>query len=177
MFAEPVQPVEVKEGSNAKLQCTVVAEPKPNVEWFKNGIRVKENRRVKIESDGATISLTIRETRTPDQGQYKCVVTNDVGSASSAAALTIKAITKPEFKDKLKAVEVMEGDTARFDTRVAGYPVPEVEWFRGTTKLKSDERVELTENKEDELYSLVISDVKRDEAGMYKCVASNEGGK
>ena len=177
VFTEPVQPVEVKEGSDAKLQCTVAAEPKPNVEWFKNGVRLKENRRLKMESDGKAISLIIKETRTGDQGEYKCVVTNDAGSESCAATLTVKVIARPDFKDKLKATEVVEGDTARFDTRVTGYPVPEVEWFRGTTKLKNDERITVTQNKDDNLYSLVISDAKREDAGMYKCVASNEAGK
>ena len=132
---------------------------------------------MKIESDGKAISLTIKEARTPDQGEYKCVATNAVGSASCSATLTIKAIAKPDFKDKIKATEVMEGDTARFDARVTGYPVPEVEWFRATSKLKNDDRIELTENKGDGVYSLVISDAQREDAGMYKCVASNEGGK
>lgn len=167
----------MKEGSDAKLQCVVSAEPKSNVEWFKNGVRLKENRRVKIESDGKAISLTIKETRTGDQGEYKCVATNDVGSASCTATLTIKVITKPDFKEKIKPTEIMEGDTARFDTRVIGYPEPEVEWFRGTTKLKNDERIEVSENEDDNLFSLVVSDVKREDAGMYKCVASNEAGK
>lgn len=176
MFTEPLSPVEVKEGNDAKLQCTVAADPEPNVEWFKNGVRVKENRRIELDSDGGAISLTIKETRTGDQGEYKCVATNDSGSESCVGSLTVRAITKPDFKEKLKAVEVIEGDTARFDTRVLGYPVPDVEWFRGTTKLKTDERIEITENKDENSYSLVIADVKLEEGGMYKCVASNEAG-
>lgn len=176
MFTEPISPVEVKEGSDAKLQCIVAADPEPDVQWFKNGVRVKENRRIKLDSDGGAISLTINETRTGDQGEYKCVATNDAGSQSCDGTLTVRAITKPDFKEKLKALEVTEGDTARFDTQVLGYPVPDVEWFRGTTKLKNDERIEMTENKDENSYSLVIADVELEEAGMYKCVASNEAG-
>jgi len=177
VFSDPLQPVEVKEGSEAKLQCTVVAEPRPDIEWFKKGVRIKENRRLKLESDGQTVSLTIKETRSGDDGEYKCVATNELGSASCAAVMTVRVVTKPDFKDKLKTVEVMEGDTVQFDTRVVGYPVPEVDWFRGTTKLKRDERTVFKETQEDNLHSLVISDAKREDAGIYKCVASNEGGK
>ena len=177
MFLEPVQPVEVKEGNEAKLQCIVGAEPEPNVEWFKDGSRVKENRRVKMETDGTAVSLAIKETRSSDQGEYKCIATNNMGSVSCVASLTIKCITKPEFKEKLKPTEVTEGDNARFDTRVTGYPVPEVEWFRGTTKLGSDDRIKVTENKDDDSFSVEISNTQREDAGMYKCVASNEGGK
>ena len=140
-------------------------------------MRIKENRRVKLQSDGPTVSLTIKETRSGDDGEYKCVATNELGSASCAAPLTVRVVTKPDFKDKLKTVEVMEGDAVQFDTRVVGYPVPEVEWFRGTTKLRRDERTEFKENKDDNQHSLVISEAKREDAGIYKCVASNEGGK
>lgn len=169
--------MEVKEGSNAKLQCTVTAEPKPNIEWFKKGVRMKENRRVKFESDGDSFSVTIRDARSFDEGEYKCVATNEIDSASCAATLTVRVVAKPEFKDKLKRVEVMEGDSAQFDTRVVGYPVPELQWFKGISKLKSERRIEFKENSEDNMFSLEIRDTQRDDAGMYKCEASNEGGK
>ena len=176
-FTEPLQPVEVKEGSAAKLQCTVAAEPKPTLEWFKDGAKVKESRRIKVESDETNVCLSFKETRPEDNAEYKCVASNDHGSASCSARLTVKVLSKPDFKDKMKGVEVVEGDSATFEVHVVGYPEPSVEWFRGTTKLKNDERFEIKENKEENQFSLVIGNVKRDDAGMYKCVASNEVGK
>ena len=176
-FTEPLQAVEVKEGTAAKLQCSVTAEPTPTFEWFKDGVRVKESRRVKTESDGVTASLSFKETRADDKGEYKCVATNNFGSASCTASLTVMVISKPDFKEKMKGVEVIEGDTATFDVLVVGYPEPSVEWFRGTTKLKSDDRVEIKEDQENNRFSLSIGDAKREDAGMYKCVAANEAGK
>ena len=176
-FTEPLQPVEVKEGTAAKLQCKVTAEPTPTLEWFKDGVKVKESRRVKMESDGMTAALSFKDTRPDDKGEYKCVATNDLGSASCTARLTVMVVSKPDFKEKMKGVEVMEGDTACFDVLVVGYPELTVEWFRGTTKLKNDERIEVKEDKENNRFSVLIGDVKRDDAGMYKCVASNEAGK
>ena len=167
----------MKEGTAARLQCTVTAEPAPSLEWFKDGMKVKESRRVKVESDGVTASMCFKETRPDDKGEYKCVATNDLGSASCAASLNVLVVTKPDFKDKMKGVEVMEGDTATFSVLVVGYPEPSVEWFRGTTKLTNDERIEIKEDKENDRLSLAIGDVKREDAGMYKCVAGNEAGK
>lgn len=167
----------MKEGSAAKLQCTVAAEPQPTLEWFKDGAKVKESRRVKSERDGETACLSFRETLPGDNAEYKCVATNDLGSASCSERLTVKVLSKPEFKDKMKGVEVVEGDSATFEVQVVGYPEPSVEWFRGTTQLKNDERFEIKESKEENRFSLVIGAVKRDDAGMYKCVASNEVGK
>ena len=177
VLSEPLQPTEVKEGVAAKLICKVTAEPKPTIEWFKDGVRVKESRRLKLESDGETNSLTINETRSGDKGTYKCVARNDLGSASCSATLTVMVPSKPDFQDKLKGVEVIEGDNVRFDVRVVGYPEPTIEWFKGTSKLKNDGRIEVIESKDQNMYSLVIADAERDDAGMYKCVASNEAGK
>ena len=176
-FKEPLQPMEVKEGTAAKLQCTVTAEPAPSLEWFKDGVKVKEGRRVKVQSDGVTASISFKETRPDDKGEYNCVATNDLGSASCTASLNVLVVTKPDFKEKMKGIEVMEGDTATFNVVVAGYPEPSVEWFRGTTKLTNDGRIEIKEDKENNCFSLAIGDVKRDDAGMYKCVAANEAGK
>ena len=138
---------------------------------------MKESRRVKVESDGVTASMCFKETRPDDKGEYKCVATNDLGSASCTASLNVFVVTKPDFKDKMKGVEVMEGDTATFNVLVVGYPEPSVEWFRGTTKLTNDDRIEIKEDKENDRFSLAIGDVKREDAGMYKCVAANEAGK
>ena len=169
--------MEVKEGNDAKLQCTVTAKPKPNIEWFKKGVQIKENRRVKFENDGESIALTIKEARSFDEGEYKCVATNEIDSASCAATLKVRVVTKPEFKDKLKTVEVTEGDAVQFDARVDGYPVPAVQWFKGISKLKSDGRIEFKENPDENLFSLEICDTQLEDAGMYKCEASNQGGK
>ena len=176
-FTEPLEPVEVKEGSPANLQCTVTAEPQPNIEWFKGGAKVKESRRIKAERDGTTVRLSFKDTLSSDNAEYKCVATNDIGSASCSTHLTVKVLSKPDFKDKMKGVEVVEGDAATFEVRVVGYPEPNVEWFRGTTKLTNDGRFEIKENKEADRFSVVIGDVQREDAGMYKCVASNEVGK
>ena len=176
-FTKPLQPLVVKEGTAAKLQCAVTAEPAPSLEWFKDGVRLKESRRVKVESDEGTASISFKETRPDDKGEYKFVATNDFGSASCTASLKVLVVTKPDFKEKMKGVEVMEGETATFNVLVVGYPEPSVEWFRGTTKLTNDERIEIREDKENDRFSLAIGDVKREDAGMYKCVAANEAGK
>ena len=176
-FTEPLQAVEVKEGDATKLHCTVTAEPPPTFEWLKDGVRVKESRRVKVDSDGMTSSLSFKDARPDDKGEYKCVASNAFGSASCAAALKVMVLSKPDFKEKLGGVEVVEGDCASFDVVVVGYPEPFVEWYRGTIKLQNDERTEIKEVKDLARFSLTIKDVSRDDAGIYKCVASNEAGK
>ena len=51
-FTETLKTLEVNEGRPAKLQCRVEGHPLPSTEWFKDGAKVKESRRVKAERDG-----------------------------------------------------------------------------------------------------------------------------
>lgn len=71
---------------------------------------------------------------------------------------------------------VTESDEARFDVRVTGKPEPIVEWFKDDTKIKDEGRAILVGDEEEDLFSLIIEDVKPEDSGVYKCVASNDVG-
>lgn len=176
-FTETLKALEVNEGRPAKLQCRVEGHPLPSTEWFKDGAKVKESRRVKAERDGDTVCLSFKETLAADSAEYKCVASNDFGSVSCSTELTVRALSKPDFKEKLKGVEVLEGDTASFEVLISGYPEPNVEWFKGTTKLENVGRLEVICSRDENRFGLNIGNVNQDDIGMYKCVATNEVGK
>lgn len=176
-FTETLKTLEVNEGSPAKLQCRVEGDPPPSTEWFKDGTKVKESRRVKAERDGNTACLSFKETLAADSAEYKCLASNDFGSVSCSTELTVRTLSKPDFKEKLKGVEILEGDTASFEVLISGHPEPKVEWFRGTTKLENVGRLEIIDSRDENRFRLNIGNVNQDDIGMYKCVASNEVGK
>lgn len=158
--------------------CTVSGKPRPTIEWFKDGLPVKDSRRVKSEFDGTTASLIFVETRGDDSGQYKCVVRNDLGSAPTSAKLKVIIPTRPEFLEKLKNIEVNEGEEAQLEVRIKSYPKPEIEWYQGSTKIIDIARYEIIDAEDDDdTYSLIISRCQLDDASAYKCVATNEAGK
>jgi hypothetical protein len=173
---EPLQAVEVSEGDNAVLECKVSGTPAPTIEWFKDAVRVKESRRIKSEISNDVAKLTIKSTQANDQGEYKCVVRNDFGSTSSKSKLTVKVPIKPDFTLKLKPTEAVEGGETRFEIRLKGAPKPEVEWYKGTTKIVDEGRYQFEET-DDGKYTLIIVDLNRDDSGTYKCTATNEVGK
>ncbi|EDO49550.1 predicted protein, partial [Nematostella vectensis] len=112
-----------------------------------------------------------------DMGTYKCQVRNDLGRTSTSAHLNIIVATRPEFKEKLTKVEVTEGDRAKFEVRVKGYPYPEVEWYHGSNRILDEDRFEIESVKETGYYSLTVGEVVQEDAGMYKCIAVNKAGK
>lgn len=129
----------MKEGIVVKFKCIVIVELVFSFEWFKDGVRVKESRRVKVESDGVIVLLCFKEIRLDDKGEYKCVVSNDFGFVFCIVSLNVLVVIKLDFKEKMKVVEVIEGDIVIFNVFVVGYFEFSVEWFRGIIKLMNDE--------------------------------------
>ena len=140
-------------------------------------MKVKETKRIKPESDNEIYSLNFNETELDDEGDYKCVARNDFGSVSTVAELLVnEAGTKPEFKEKMKNVSIQAGKEARFDVRVTGSPPPEVDWLKGDEKIEGDDRFTIIDGEADGLFSLIIEEVKPEDAGKYGCVAFSELG-
>ena len=176
-LAKPLESVEVKEGKPAKLECKIFGKPKPTIEWFKDDLLIKESRRVKTDFLADIVTLRISRVEPGDKGVYKCVARNEAGTVSTTGELLIEEPDKrPEFIAKIKPFEVSEGEVARFEVRLRGKPVPDVDWFRGTTKIKDGGGFNMTSDKDQGLFSLVIDDAKLDDAGTYKCTARNREG-
>lgn len=173
----PLQNLTVVEGKPANLECEVKGEPQPNIEWFKDGEQVKQSERINLNFEGNFASLSFKPPELDDEGEYKCVARNELGSASSEAELLVEeAETKPDFKEELKNISVLPWAEARFDVRVVGVPPPEVDWFKGKQKIEDEGRFILIDDEEDDLFSLVIEEARPSDSGEYECVAFNEVG-
>lgn len=175
-FFKPLKKVEVVEGSAAKLECWIHAKPEPAIEWLKDDEPIEHSKRIKTYFDSEVCRLTISNTVADDEGEYKCSGTNEFGCASCSAELLVnEAIFMPEFKEKMKHAEVVEGDTARFNVRLSGNPQPKVEWSKGGKTISNGGRLRVEQS--DDLHSLFIDNASMDDFGTYKCVASNEAGR
>ena len=169
--------MEVIEGSPAKLQCRLTGEPEPSIEWFKDGELVKEDKRQKMRFAGELCTLKILSTELEDEGAYKCVAKNDFGSAYSASELLVNEMNKkPEFVEKMKPLTVSEGEAARFDVQLEGNPPPVVDWFKGKDKLEDEGRYVMMDDADEGKFTLIVEDTFPEDAGTYKCVATNEEG-
>lgn len=165
------------QGSPAKLQCRVTSKPEPTIDWFRDNEPVKEDKRVKIRFDGELCTLKILETELEDEGAYKCFAKNEFGSVSCTSELLVnEPYKKPEFTQRMKPVNVTEGEAARFDVTVEGNPIPVMDWFRGKDKLEDDGRYVMMDDEEAGISTLIIEDTLLEDAGTYKCIAANEEG-
>lgn len=176
-FFKQLRRTEVEHGATAKFEAKVSGQPEPVVEWTKDGEVITSSPQVRTYYDGEVCKLTILETKDNDSGEYTCVATNDVGTASSKAQLVVKEpIVSPEFKKKMENTTAVEEKTAEFVVRVVGNPEPTIEWTKGGKKIRGDARFQIR-TVDKNTYKLVIKRVTLDDLGTYKCVASNEAGR
>ncbi|XP_036600625.1 muscle M-line assembly protein unc-89-like [Trichosurus vulpecula] len=76
-------------GTAAYFQCLVRGSPKPMVNWYKDGKLVQGNRFSSEESDTGFHNLFITSLIPTDEGEYRCVATNQLGMAETCATLTL----------------------------------------------------------------------------------------
>jgi hypothetical protein len=85
---EPLKDVTVTEGSESCLFVCATGTPNPTIEWHKGNTKLKPDKRyvLKTEENGSKFSLTITDCKSVDQGVYKAVLKNKVGSIETNEA-------------------------------------------------------------------------------------------
>ncbi|CAH1789051.1 unnamed protein product [Owenia fusiformis] len=87
----PSEPIKVQEGDVCKLEVKVCGEPTPDVQWFKDGTKLKRSRHYVTDSDGDTFSLTIQSATIDDDAEYRCKAINSEGEAECFSELYVES--------------------------------------------------------------------------------------
>ena len=85
------------------------------------------------------------------------------------------AVLRDEFREEPQSVEVVLGSSTSLGCRApSGQPEPTISWLKDDEQLRttsSSNRVVVSESG-----TLEIRELRREDAGSYVCVASNEAG-
>ena len=75
------------EGETAIFNCAVDGNPEPSIDWTKNNVTVNitADPDLSQSNSGKVHILTIQNVHRSDEGQYRCVANNIIGSATSEA--------------------------------------------------------------------------------------------
>ncbi|XP_022664918.1 obscurin-like isoform X4 [Varroa destructor] len=177
VFEIQLKGLNLTEGDELKLVCKVNSDTAITAKWFRDGVEVAPDPLVatKIEPDGSVL-LTIASCIPGDAGKYRCEVTNQTGTSSSEANVSVKALKreKPIIIDGLKATAFDEDKPGKVEAKVGGFPKPDVHWLKDGKPI-TDPRIKI-ETKPDGTTILAIDKVKPEDAGEYSIVAKNDQG-
>lgn len=134
VLVEPLKNQIVTEGHPVIFKCRVIGKPNPAAQWFRGENIIKQSRYFHMSREGEYFNLRISEAFPEDEGTYKCVLSNKLGTVQTQATLKV---TVPESQESLptitalKDVSVLEGSPAQFKTTISGKTkATSVQWFR-----------------------------------------------
>lgn len=84
---EALKSMTVREGDSVILKSQIVGNPKPTIQWLKNG---KPDNKLSTSEDGDVYSLTLIQPNKNDTAEYTIKATNEVGTAECTALITIE---------------------------------------------------------------------------------------
>jgi len=159
----PHSKVESIERNPVTLTCRARGNPRPIIEWSKEGLPLNLDSHYKVMPSG---DLYIREVRIEDHGTYRCRATNRAGGVAASTRLIVTA--PPKFTTKPESTEVLEGSTTELNCRVSGLPVPAIAWTKDGDRLPSrDRHIVLPSG------TLRILFASTSDQGQYECQAIN----
>jgi roundabout axon guidance receptor 2 len=167
-----------KEDSTVKLDCNATGDPKPTIEWYKNGASMG------IESGGRMTeeesALVIFETYRSDEGFYMCKAKNKFGVTMSKTTRLWQAVLgaiDPTLKEVVYDVDEYKHLTVEcFTPKVApnatySWSIVKSKVDNAPRKLNTDKRIQI-DDKGNLHFSHVI---QADDSGdnLYKCDVFN----
>ncbi|XP_071663813.1 palladin isoform X2 [Patagioenas fasciata] len=89
IFTKELQNSTASEGQVVVLECRVRGHPPTHVKWFRQGVEIQDSPDFRILQKKEICTLVIAETFPEDSGLFTCTATNEHGSVTSSAQLTV----------------------------------------------------------------------------------------
>jgi len=172
--------INLQSGETAEFQCHVQDLGDRHIVWRRGYDVLATERmvlspdpRISVAGDSNIFSLSIRQINHQDKGEYVCQISTTSGSSNLISVqhvLDILVPAKVENGPETAYLTLKEGEDALLECKVSGNPAPSVHWTR------KDSKSVLHGTPCAGGSCVHITNVQRQDAGMYMCTASNEVG-
>ncbi|KAF7698775.1 hypothetical protein HF521_003517 [Silurus meridionalis] len=174
-FTQQPSSIVVTEGSVARFSCKISAVPPPIITWEFNRVTLPlATNRITVLPGGV---LQIQGVERRDAGHYRCVAANIASRRRSVeATLTVTPAPSPRVPQRPHIIAgprnltIATRSSALLECVAVGNPRPLISWSRVDHKPIDVYNTKVLGNG-----NLLISDVKRQHAGVYVCRATTPG--
>jgi len=174
----------IQSKNNGKLivmDCTVKANPKPEVIWYHDGKILSQTSKLswKVEEKGDSyyICLELKNPGKEDTGLYKCSIKNGNGELNANLTLNIEII--PVIKEVPRVVTISKNKNVVIECRIQSIFEPQCTWKKDNTVINDNvTRETKIERVKDGEYvvKLEVKNASSSDKGVYKLIAKNEKG-
>ncbi|MBN3302329.1 HMCN1 protein, partial [Amia calva] len=152
---------------HGSINCFVDSLIPFTLRFSRDGVKLGVDQFFRESSDA---SWEIEQVSLDDEGYYECIAINSAGTGRAQTYLDVSE--PPPVINVPSNVTVSPGDRAILTCLVASTVRYNLTWQRdGKDARQVDPRLRIMSN-----MSLVIHRVSTDDAGVYRCIAANEGG-
>ncbi|XP_066263902.1 titin-like isoform X2 [Branchiostoma lanceolatum] len=200
-FTTELKSQEVKAESIAKLSCAASGKPAPDIVWKKGSETLKQGDRYEIYSENGMFHLEIYDTSVADTAIYSATITNEGGTVTSSAQLTVKEaerrssatlvqeqvvremtmteevrveehVTEEVVSTTTTQMQVISGQEITLKASIPGDP--KIKWLHNGQVLRNT--ADFRQQSRGDLHTLTIAEILQEDAGTYTCQAATRGG-
>ncbi|XP_050359620.1 hemolin-like [Nymphalis io] len=170
-----------KVGDVTMIYCIYGGTPLAHPEWYKDGRNVNGDPKDRVTryNRSAGKRLLIKETWISDQGEYTCIVDNEVAKTQKNT-IRLTVVSAPKFvRERQPTLIVKAGEDVTIACQAAGVPAPELSWTYNAQTLPPGDRITLNKSSRGNttVADLTIKNVLIEDKGYYGCKGINDNGK
>lgn len=89
-FVKPFEAVSAAVNDPLRLECLVDEEIGVNITWTRDGKKIHQSMDCKMSFEDKVVIVEIPKSKLKDSGKYVCTATNEAGSSSCEAVVTVQ---------------------------------------------------------------------------------------
>ncbi|XP_042656116.1 neurofascin isoform X12 [Tyto alba] len=159
-------------GEDGRLVCRANGNPKPAIQWLVNGEPIEASPpNPSREVSGDTI--VFRDTQIGSSAVYQCNASNEHGYLLANAFVSVLDVPPRILAPRNQLIRVIQNNRTQLDCPFFGSPIPTLRWFKnGQGNTLDGGNYKAHENG-----SLEMNMARKEDQGIYTCVATNILGK
>uniref|UniRef100_A0A8C5UV83 Protein tyrosine kinase 7 (inactive) n=1 Tax=Microcebus murinus TaxID=30608 RepID=A0A8C5UV83_MICMU len=179
VLKHPASEAEIQPQTQVTLRCHIDGHPRPAYQWFRDGTPLSDGQSNHTVSSKER-NLTLRPAGPEHSGLYSCCAHNAFGQACSSQNFTL-SIADESFARVVLApqdVVVARNEEAMFHCQFSAQPPPSLQWvFEDETPITNRSRPpHLRRATVFVNGSLLLTQVRPRNAGVYRCIGQGQRG-